>query len=620
MSSLRLRTRLVRAFILAAALPLLLNGLLVSEIVFASLRQEIHHGQRETALTEARRISTFMLEIQHDLEGLGEFIVITNGDRLPPASLREALFNFVRRRQAYREISLMDAGGQEIARVARSGPLPDDALVRRDEEEKFFRAARGQVFYSWVRFDASGPYLSLSAPVFTDRSNSQLKYVVSADIDLTQLWNEIQAIQVGQGGYAFLAGQRGNLIAYRDPKLARSNLSLATCPPVRDVLVNSTPGAIYEYRGLNGQNVIGVGAPIDGPRWVIVIERPLTEAYASAFRSAATTLILAIGACLLAVVAGTLVSRRITQPVALLKEEARRLGSGENSHRLTVRTGDEIQDLAEEFNRMADSLEQFRAENLRLYEQAQQRARELAAALQKQQELDQLKNEFIQNTSHELRTPLTLIRGYIELLAAGDLGEISPDQREAITIIQQRTTDLTSIVDGLTALLEAESGAMVCQEVSLQELACQAVSDLETAASKRKQNLRLEISEPLPPVQADVRHLRRVIDHLLVNALKFTPPGGDICVQAQAASWEGAPGVRVQVSDTGIGIPADKLDHVFERFYQVNGSTRRRYGGVGLGLALVKEIVQAHGGQVGIASEVGRGTTVWFWLPSNQPA
>jgi signal transduction histidine kinase len=123
--------------------------------------------------------------------------------------------------------------------------------------------------------------------------------------------------------------------------------------------------------------------------------------------------------------------------------------------------------------------------------------------------------------------------------------------------------------------------------------------------------LSVEIASGVPLVSGDMLALRRALDNLVINALKFTSAGGHVIVRL----FGGEDAVTLQVSDTGVGIPNDQLERIFERFYQVDGSTTRRYGGVGLGLALVKEIVEAHGGQVSVTSQVGTGTTFALRLP-----
>lgn len=250
-------------------------------------------------------------------------------------------------------------------------------------------------------------------------------------------------------------------------------------------------------------------------------------------------------------------------------------------------------------------------QNARLHQQVRRHAEELAVALARLQELDRMKSEFIQNVSHELRSPLALIRGYAELLDKGELGELEPQQHGPIGIITRRAQMLSELVEDITLILGAEARSLEREPVALDRLAQTAVEDFRVVASEAGLTLETEFAPDLPPVGGESIYLRRVLDNLLGNAVKFTPSGGRITVRL----WQEGGNVILQVADTGIGIPPEHRDRIFERFYQVDGSTRRRYGGMGLGLALVKEVVEKLGGSVGVESEVGKGTTFTVILP-----
>ncbi|MBN1179334.1 MAG: GAF domain-containing protein [Anaerolineae bacterium] len=253
-------------------------------------------------------------------------------------------------------------------------------------------------------------------------------------------------------------------------------------------------------------------------------------------------------------------------------------------------------------------------ENAQLYREVRNQADALADALTQLQKLDQLKSEFIQNVSHELRLPLALIRGYAELLALGELGALEAEQQEAAGIIARRAAMLGEMVEDIMLILLAEAHEPVLVPLDVGELVEDVVRDFRVKADQSGLALTLTVAPDLPQIQGEATYLRRVMDNLLSNAVKFTSQGGAVFVDVSAA----ADHVIVKVSDTGIGIPADQKERVFERFYQVDGSTRRRHGGAGLGLALVKEIVELHSGTVCLESEPGVGSTFVITLPTFQ--
>lgn len=268
-------------------------------------------------------------------------------------------------------------------------------------------------------------------------------------------------------------------------------------------------------------------------------------------------------------------------------------------------------DLAESVGRQAGTAIQ----NARLYTESKRRAEILAMALTKQEELDNLKNLFIQNVSHELRTPLGLIYGHAELLTSGVLGEMSAEQLSSVKIISRRAKMLNNIVGDLTALLAAESKKHEQEPVNMQELLEGVMIDFQIRSQELQIRLSGDIQPDLPWVTGDATQLRRVFDNLIANAFKFTPTHGEVVLRA----WREETAVCLEVSDTGIGIPQDQLGRIFDRFYQVDGSSKRKFGGTGLGLALVKEIVQLHEGTVSVTSEEGKGATFRVWLPGYDP-
>ncbi len=249
--------------------------------------------------------------------------------------------------------------------------------------------------------------------------------------------------------------------------------------------------------------------------------------------------------------------------------------------------------------------------NANVYSAARQQTQTLTTELAQRDELVRLKNEFIQNVSHELRTPLAIERGYIELLERGELGELASEQRDALAVLNRRNNYLIKLVDDLVAILEAEALDLRQETINLNELVQRLVADFSPAATQAQVSLLVDL-EPGPIyVRGTAAHLMRVFDNLVHNALKFTPAQGNIHISLKKNKEQ----VLFQIQDNGIGIPAEKLDRIFERFYQADGSTKRRYGGTGLGLSLVKEITEAHGGSVHVESEVDLGSTFTVTLP-----
>jgi len=243
----------------------------------------------------------------------------------------------------------------------------------------------------------------------------------------------------------------------------------------------------------------------------------------------------------------------------------------------------------------------------------QERTAELQAALERVSELSQLKANFISNISHELRTPLTHIKGYVELLVTGSLGSVTEEQKHALQVSQQSAGRLENLIEDLIMVSLATRGELSVKldNMDIRRIANLAVKSYTSKALDREINLYAVIDENVPFVQADSQKIGWALSHLIDNGIKFTSSGGSVVVSVKR---EGENLVIVSVTDTGIGIPPHRLNEVFETFHQLDGSSTRHHGGTGLGLSLVRQIIEAHGSMIDVQSAEGHGTTFKFPL------
>ena len=255
----------------------------------------------------------------------------------------------------------------------------------------------------------------------------------------------------------------------------------------------------------------------------------------------------------------------------------------------------------------------LQASNRNLEQRVKERTADLNEALQKLSELNQMKANFVANISHELRTPLTHIKGYIELLVTGSLGAVSEEQLKALQVSQRSATKLESIIEDLIMFSLASRGAMTMKlsKVDISSIALQSVRSAQNKAEERGVQIKSSIPKDMPFVQADAEKINWVVNQLLDNGIKFTPSGGSVEVSIKE---DGTNLILVSVADTGIGIPLSKLQEIFEPFHQLDASSTRHYGGTGLGLSLVRQIVEAHGSLLDARSAEGKGSTFKFPL------
>jgi GAF domain-containing protein/anti-sigma regulatory factor (Ser/Thr protein kinase) len=249
--------------------------------------------------------------------------------------------------------------------------------------------------------------------------------------------------------------------------------------------------------------------------------------------------------------------------------------------------------------------------NARLFEELEKRAQELAVAYEELKESDRLKDELVQNVSHELRTPLTFVKGYVDLLMDGDRGLLTPEQQEYLQIVSDKTDDITRIIEDIITLQRIDSGNLQLETVAMEDLLHTAVAGHSMVAEKKGLSVRMLPASAAGLVNIDKGRINQVLDNLIGNAIKFSPDGGVITVTLMEQDEV----VCVSVADQGIGMAPDKHQRIFERFYQIDGSSRRRFGGTGIGLAIVKRIIDAHHGKIWVESELDKGSSFLFTLP-----
>lgn len=268
----------------------------------------------------------------------------------------------------------------------------------------------------------------------------------------------------------------------------------------------------------------------------------------------------------------------------------------------------------EQVQELQNALRQVNAE---LEQRVADRTRELQEAYRRLTELDRLKGNFVSNISHELRTPLTKIKGFHSLLVCGDLGEVTVEQLEALDVMGRGVAELERLVGDLIQFASGARGEMVLRPAVVLVDELLEVVTAVAGEKARARGIRLECDAAAgarAAVRGDAEKLRWVISQLVDNAIKFTPGGGRVAAGATLSGER----VTFWVEDTGPGIAPDRLAELFEPFHQLDGSATRRQGGTGLGLTLVKMILEAHGTAVTVDSTVGRGSRFTFDLPAVQ--
>ncbi len=261
---------------------------------------------------------------------------------------------------------------------------------------------------------------------------------------------------------------------------------------------------------------------------------------------------------------------------------------------------------------LQEANQQLVESNQQLERRVQQRTAELQHAMEKLAEVNQLKANIVANISHELRTPLTHLKGYLELLLTGDMGPLTEQQQAALGIMERSSERLSRLIEDLLmfSLSEKEKLHLHLSPFSIQKLCVSSLHKISQKARDRNIKMALDCTNEVPEVDGDEEKISWVVLQFLDNAIKFTQAGGTVTLRTALENRL----VRISVMDTGIGIPENRIDEMFDSFHQLDGSSTRRAGGTGLGLALAKKIVEAHGSIIQVTSEVGKGSCFSFAL------
>ena len=293
----------------------------------------------------------------------------------------------------------------------------------------------------------------------------------------------------------------------------------------------------------------------------------------------------------IAMILGYFFSTTITERIYSLKSAAEEIAAGKLETRVPVNGRDELSGLAVSFNRMAEQLQ---------------------AADRKQRELEQLRRDLVAWASHDLQTPLTSMRAILEALADGVVDE--PDMiKRYLHTAQRDVMSLSALIDDLFQMSQLDAGGFPLNRApsSLGDLVSDTLESFSELAYRESIKLDGQIEPSIDPVFMDTQAIGRVLNNLISNALRHTPPGGAIQVRARRSGRE----VEVSVRDSGEGIRAEDLPQIFEPFYRGEKSRNRGTGGAGLGLAIARGIVRAHGGDIRVESETGKGTQFTFDIP-----
>jgi len=604
-------------FVILVSGALLTSGLIEIYFSYQENKAALISIQREKALAASSKIKQFIEEHERKTSWLARSPWVTRA--VEPNQKRIEYLRLLHQYPAVTSIRYLDPRGLEQLHVSRLGMDAIGSQADFSKDSNFLEADPDDTYFSPVYFrQGSEPYMTIAmaGPLKEAESQDSSNWDVTVvEVNLKFIWDVITSIETGKDGRAYTVDTRGNLIAHTDLSLVLKKMNLSSLSQVAGAFVNSTnteedQNKVSIARDLQGQRVLTTYATVSPPGWYVFIEQPLTEAfrtlYASIFRTA-LLLLVGIG---LSVLASLVLTHRMVTPIRKLQEGAARIAAGDLGHRIEVRTGDELETLGEEFNRMTTRLQESYTN---LEEKVKVRTHELAEALKQLEIASKHKSEFLANMSHELRTPLNPILGMTHLALQT---ELTPKQNDYLNKIKTSANSLLSIINDVLDFSKIEAGKLELESIdfSLDEI-MNYLAPVVTMKSQEKENLEVhfDIAQNVPRfLKGDPLRLGQVLVNLATNAVKFTDEGEIVISTRLVEEKNDRMVLSFSVSDTGIGLTREQIDNLFEAFTQADTSTTRKYGGTGLGLAICKNLVKMMSGNIQVESQPGLGSTFSF--------
>ncbi len=576
----RISAKLALVMILVVVVPLAGLGITLTIAAQRAVKESVRRDHQEIAKRAAQEVRLFVERPLELLEATGAMIAINRTDAWKQET---ALVELSVMFPIFEEVLSVDKGGKILA---SSNPGTQPAF--RAREEALSKTLSKETYISGVYLsDDYLPYLDVAIPYFWQGETSG---ALLARINLRGMWDIIDSIRIGETGRAFLVSKKGILIAHPDKKKVLQHIDITQDPAVEQVLMRKA-GTLEESHPGEGKWLVSY-APISTElEWGIVVEQKEDEAYALLRYMGIATALAGFFAVLVAILASVLVSRRVVQPVRALDAWSRRISIGDFDYMASHRAKDELGRLFIAFKRMRDRLREAR-----------------------DQEYLAMLGTASSALAHKIKNSIVSLK---------TLADLFPSRKNDARFMTQFEETFPNSVEHLEDILKqlskvASEYSMKHQPVDLDVLVKKLHGKYSEAAKKHKVNFTTR-ADSAPKIEGDEIRLMDVLENLVVNAIEAMPGGGELELSLEAGrgriahprliSEDNVEYVQITARDTGSGIPKEKLEDVFKPFVTT------KQGGMGIGLTVVKKIIQQHGGSIQVESEAGRGTTFTILLP-----
>lgn len=630
------------AFVGLVTLVLSINGAVDLTLNFQEAKDNAITVQREKARAAAESVEAFVSEIENQIG----WTTRAEWRRISPEQQRYDFIRLMRQAPAITEVSYLDPSGREQLRVSRLEPDVIASGKDFSTAPRFTQALKDKTWFGPVYFRrGSEPYMTV-AVAHAGRDPG----VTVAEVNLKLIWDVVSAIHNGESGYAFVTTSTGRLIAHPDLSLVLRDTDLSMLPEVAAALPGKGGGRDFEIASwLDGSLVLAAHDAVPRLGWIVFVQLPLREAMQPLIESVIQTLALMGLGVLMAAIAGTFLARRMVVPIRQLEDGAERFGAGDLSERIVIRTGDEIETLAQRFNAMAGRIQESYET---LEAKVEERTRDLNKSLD---DLQKTQSRLVQSEklaslgqltagiAHEIKNPLNFVNNFAslskelvdELCEMLQAAALDPDTRaEADEVAELLRNNLDKVVqhgkraDSIVKnmLLHSRTGSGDHRPVDINALVEESLNLAYHGARAAKPSFNVTLERDLDPAagMADIypQEITRVLLNLMSNGFYATEKKREQAEPGYAPTLSVATRARgdtveIRVRDNGTGIPDSVKAKMFDPFF----TTKPAGEGTGLGLSLSHDIlVKQHGGTVDVATEANQFTEFTITLPRNGAA
>jgi signal transduction histidine kinase/CheY-like chemotaxis protein len=552
-----------------------------------ALLVQIQRGQAESA---ASKIRQFVEEIDAQLA----WVTPLPWNSITLEEWRFDAVRLLRQVPAVTEIARIDAAGREKLRISRHAMDVAESQFDYSHDPIFVQSMANKIYYGPVYFvDGSEPYMAI-AVAGSGRDHG----VIVGQVNLKFIWEVVSEIKVGKHGRAYVVDESGRLIADPDISLVLRHTDVSGLPQVRAARAaemaedQSVPGV----DGL-GKSVLSAHAAVAPLKWFVFVDLPTAEAYGPLYSSIARSAIFVVAAIVVALLAGLLLTRRMVVPIRALHDGAARIGRGDLSQRISIKTNDELEALGDEFNNMAARLQESYAT---LERKVEERTRELELA-------NLAKSRFLAAASHDLRQPLHALG----LFAAQLHGRVRANERRRIVArIDVTLSAMNELFNALLDISKLDAGVLTPSITEFPVAKLLDRVDMTFTGAAREKGLSFRVVSSSAWVRSDFILLERIVFNLVSNAVRYTRSGGVV-----VGCRKRGVNLRVEVWDTGTGVPQDQQQNIFGEFYRLGAPGGDGRSGLGLGLAIVDRLCRLLDHSVSLKSILGKGSCFSVAVP-----